>query len=296
MLKTVAIVGLAPTTSHLVAQEPPGIEVWGLNQGHALFTPEVMGQFTRWFQVHPWEEMVVCQNPELEHLEFLRTTHLPVYLEELNPEGCPNGVRYPYEEVCQTIGGTYLTSAPAYMLALAIHEGFQRINVYGVDMANATEYQDQRPCFEFLLGMALARGIQVWLPPGCPLLKGPLYAKTVYVTTSTIQQRLSAWLSARDQLLAQWHEYDGRVQAAQELLNLALKGNGGQGAANIELSQADNGELSLVENDRLWDLGGSSPPARNGSQSPVLEFQNTPPIVAQAEALIKAVNSRSHYA
>jgi len=292
MLKTVCIVGMAPTTSHLVALEPAGSEVWGLNQGHALFTSEVMSKFTRWFQVHPWPEMVDCQNPELGHLEFLRTTKLPVYLEELNPEGCPNGLRYPYEEVCQTIGGSYLTSAPAYMLALAIHEGFERIRIYGVDMANATEYQDQRPCFEFLLGMALGKGIQVWLPPGCPLLKGPLYAKTVYVTTSTIQQRLRSWLATRDRLLGEWHEYEGRVKAAQELLNLALKGEGEHGAAAVEIAQADNGELSLVNADRLWGSETTSPSA----SEPVIQIANTPPIEQRVQELIKAANSRSHYA
>lgn len=288
MSKTVCIVGMAPTSRHLVTQlEDEGQEIWSLNQAHNYFSAEFMPRFSRWFQVHPWEEMVPRQSPENNHLEFLRTCGIPVYLEEENPE-VPTSVKYPYMEVSSFMGGVYLTSALAFMLALAVYEGFDEIRIYGVDMATNTEYEDQRPCFEFLLGMARARGTAVWLPPGCPLLKGPLYAKTVYVTTSTIEKRMRHWLTQRDEALADFNKALGKVEAAteigamlpletyrteldlaraaynalagktqacDELLALALKGDGGRVNApgkDRELVHRDDGYVDLAEEVTVW--------------------------------------------
>ena len=290
--RTVCIVGMAPS-SHLAIHEPLDVEMWGMTQGHAVFPVEFVNRFTAWFEIHGWELMEMVQNPELGHLDFLKTTHLPVYLDELNPEGCPTGIRYPYEEVCQFIGGAYLTSSAAYMLALAIYQGFDMIKIYGVDMTNAKEYEEQRSCFEFLIGLALGRGQKVWLPPGCPLLKGPLYAKTVHVTTTVIRGRMLEWIAARDNALAEFHRLEGRVKAGQELLNLALKGKDGQGAAQIDLSQGDDGLLSLVAADRVLQVPSRLQDPINEPEEVPVEIANTPPVLDFAEDLINAYNNRS---
>ena len=278
-MRTVAIVGLAPTTSHLFINEPRGVEIWGLNQGHALFTREAMARFTAWFQVHPYEEMAARQRPELGHLDFLRQTQLPVYMEEVHPE-IPSSVRYPYEEVTTMMGGTYLTSAPAFMLALAIHQGFELIKVYGVDMAEETEYRDQRPCFEFLLGFAIRGGISVWLPPGCPLLKGPLYAKTVFITSSTVERRLHTYIADRDKLLAEYNVSVGKVLAAREMLQLALKGAGKEGAGRVDLWQDPEGRVHLAEPDHLWSANGVE--SVRGTEA----VHNQGPIVSDGEPVL----------
>ena len=297
-MKTVCIVGMAPTSRDLVPEEPAdGREFWGLNQGHNYYPPQILKRFTRWFQVHPWEEMVPRQTPENHHLEWLANCGIPVYLEEVNPQ-VPTGVRYPYEDVVSYFGGAYLTSALAFMLALAVYERFEEIRVFGVDMATNTEYEDQRPCFEFLLGFAIAQGTRVWLPPGSPLLKGPLYAKTVHVTTSTIERRMREWVTQRDKMLAkynmmsgrveaarelghpdvalrwegdmdlvqaQYNALQGRVDAADELLFLALKGDGGRAGEppGFLFDQNHDGHIQLRERDSVWSidhklLGGSA--------------------------------------
>ena len=296
-MKTVCIVGMAPTTAHLFIHEPLGVEIWGLNQGHVLFTSEAMARFTRWFQVHPWEEMAARQLPELGHLEWLKNAQVPVYLEETHPD-VPSSVRYPYEEITAMLGGTYLTSAPSFMLALAIHEGFDLIKIYGVDMATGTEYHDQRPCFEFLLGFAISRGIKVWLPPDCPLLKGPLYAKTVFVTTSTIERRLHSYIAERDRLLAEYNVAVGKVLAARELMNLALKGEGKESPGRIGLWQDTGGGVHLAEPEHLWSadgiqsvrgteaVHGDIPIASAGE--PVLG--NSPPISQRAAEIMRLHN------
>ena len=299
-MKTVCLVGMSPTSSHLFIHEPMGSDIWGLNQGHALFTSVAMKRFTGWFQVHPWEEMIARQNPELKHLEWLRHAKIPVYMEEVHPE-VPTSVRYPYEAITEMLGGTYLTSAPAFMLAMAIYQDYECIRIYGIDMAQKTEYEDQRPCFEFLLGFALSRGIKVWLAPNCPLLKGPLYAKTVYVTTSTLDKRLRTHIDERDKLLAMYNVAVGKVQAVQELLNLALKGEGKTEPGRIELYQDKSGNVHTAEQDHVWATNGVSirgtEPLDGIQGGPVASanepvLRNFAPIEDRADQLIEEANAR----
>lgn len=71
----------------------------------------------------------------------------------------------------------YLSSSIAYEIALAIHERFEEIHLYGVDLNTESEYAWQKPGVEYLLGVAAGRGIKVLLPDNCPLLRGTLYGR-----------------------------------------------------------------------------------------------------------------------
>lgn len=180
MPKTVCIVGLDDYLWDGLWVEPDCHEFWGLNQGHVKIDQILLRRFTRWFQIHPWEPMMVRQRPEVGHIEWLAQCGLPVYLEKEQPE-IPTGVRYPFEEVVATIGSNYFAvNTFGYMVALAIHGGFQEIKVYGADFG-PSDISDAyaRPCIEFLLGLAVGRGIKVWVPEGSALLKGDLYGRTV---------------------------------------------------------------------------------------------------------------------
>jgi len=231
----VAIVGLARSGLGVVDQQEDGIEMWSLNQGHGQFAPEITARFTRWFQIHPWEAMAHRQSmrPGAQHLEFLKTAKIPIYLEDLRPEEVPSGVRYPYEEVVEDLGGTYFTSVMAYMIALAIHEKFKEIRVIGIDVASNTEYMDQRPCLEYLLGIARARGIKVWLAPGSPLLKGPVYAKTVMVSTANIERRMKEMTAFCNNQMHKWQQRRGELRSLQYVLGIIDDSNP-QGKSHIE--------------------------------------------------------------
>jgi hypothetical protein len=67
--------------------------------------------------------------------------------------------------------GDYFTNSISFMLALAIDEGYHTIQVYGVDMAQESEYNFQRPSCEYFLGIAKGRGIEIFLPKTSDLLK-----------------------------------------------------------------------------------------------------------------------------
>jgi hypothetical protein len=71
----------------------------------------------------------------------------------------------------------YLSSSIALEIAMAIHEGFSEIHLYGVDLNTDAEYAWQKPGVEYMLGVAVGRGIKIVLPDNCPLLAGTIYGR-----------------------------------------------------------------------------------------------------------------------
>ncbi len=190
-------------------EQPSDVEVWGLNEGHTWMT-----RADRWFQVHPrnWKETAReegfgkrlhrdskdAYGRNTEHIEWLATCDIPVYM-NVDDERIPTRVKYPLDEIARRFGKPhgegfhpYLSSTPAYMIALAMYEHslyrlwkpwtwskkISEIRLAGIELAVGTEYFYQRPCFEFYLGLAKAMGIEVTLPPApysCSLLGSPVY-------------------------------------------------------------------------------------------------------------------------
>ncbi len=89
----------------------------------------------------------------------------------------PNAELYPLASILAKFP-RYFNSSVAFMLALAIDEGYQQIGLFGVNMetddgTGNSEYAHQRPCCEFLLGIATAKGIRIVTPPECDILTAP---------------------------------------------------------------------------------------------------------------------------
>jgi len=62
-----------------------------------------------------------------------------------------------------------------YMSALAIYEGFDRIEYYGVELREKTEWAMQKSGATFWAGFARGRGIEVLTPRDSVLISAPLY-------------------------------------------------------------------------------------------------------------------------
>ena len=114
----------------------------------------------------------------------------------------PPSVRYPKEFV-EAAAGDYQTSSISWMIGLAIAEsfrnvegGFREIHVYGVDMAQDTEWSEQRPACEYLLGMAHGMGIKTSVPQTSDLLKaiGQYACGTTGDAFSAKLEERTAWL------------------------------------------------------------------------------------------------------
>jgi hypothetical protein len=61
------------------------------------------------------------------------------------------------------------------MFTLAMMDGFERIELFGINMGSDTEYAYQRANMEYLIGFARARGIEVYIPQLSNLCKGRMY-------------------------------------------------------------------------------------------------------------------------
>jgi len=88
----------------------------------------------------------------------------------------PEATEYPLQAVLHAFPDGYFTNSVSYMIALAIIEGADEIGLWGIDMALSgsgvsDEYGVQRPSVEFYLGIAMASGIKLHLPPETTLLK-----------------------------------------------------------------------------------------------------------------------------
>lgn len=193
--KTVALVGLAPTSCSLAPFDDFDVEIWGLNESHA-FT-QWFKRADRWFQIHDnekWHRLIAKRNVR-GHMDWLKTNpmNIPIYMQYYNAE-VPKSIGYPLKEVTDLVFKNfwrgdmrvkYFTSTFAYMMGIAILEGrepdkpdvkpFDRIEIYGFEMADEIEYVKQKACAEFWIGYAMALGIEVYTPPGCQILYSDLY-------------------------------------------------------------------------------------------------------------------------
>jgi len=171
-MRQVAIVGLAPSTHDDAPYEDPDWEVWGLPWDNDRYP-----YFDRLFDIHPLEcirEAIPSFYPPGYEVR-LKELDAPLYMQQ-DYHDIPNAIEYPLEAVSDLVGD-YYNSSIAYMLGLAIFEEVDKIGVWGVDMdgpgepGHANEYRDERPNCEYLLGFARAKGIEIYLPEKCPLLK-----------------------------------------------------------------------------------------------------------------------------
>ena len=189
---TLAISGFSETTRHLVPFDDPTVEVWVCNR-----LPLQPG-FKRWdrhFDPHPlsWSKINHHEDNWRTYEEWLNKSfgESLIYLAALDPDTTtvPNAVPFPRDEVLADVKREYMASAIGWQLGLALllHTRYgspTRIELYGIDLRSAAEYEYQRPNAEWLCGIADGRGIEVVIPKESALLnadgRSPLYGFEIY--------------------------------------------------------------------------------------------------------------------
>ena len=164
--KKVAIVGFSQHKSEAPFDPKLGWEIWGLNDLY-----EAIPRWDRWFEMHGDNQIKdYCGRKQGKpYLQGLSELKCDVWMQHPRLE-VPNSKEYPIKEVIAKFGD-YFTNSISYMLAMAIMEKFETIGVWGVDMAQDSEYGHQRPSCEYMLGYARGAGIEVILPKTSDLLK-----------------------------------------------------------------------------------------------------------------------------
>jgi len=171
--KKVAIVGFAPSSmlDTRTVFDDPDMEVWGLNQLYLPF-PLMAERADRWFQIHHTHDYdaAVRDHKHGDWLgEWSKQTGKPIYMQHNMPD-IPSSIAYPVDYICGKYG-RYFTNSISWMIITAIEDGFEEMFIYGVDMAQDSEYESQRPSCEYFIGLARGMGIKVYVPDKSDLLK-----------------------------------------------------------------------------------------------------------------------------
>jgi len=206
--KKVAIIGKAKSTQGAAPYDDPSWEIWTLyDMVHCGEVP----RFTQHFELHPMRWFREQNDGYWEWLRGVRDK--PVYVQQPCDE-VPAGVAYPVDQITDRFG-RYFTNTVSWMIALAIYDGASEIALWGVDMAQDTEYSVQRPSCEYFLGMAVGTGIKVTIPVASDLLK----SRVLYgfeTDSGEVRQKLNA---KRQDAQRQLEEFRG--QRNQAALNAA---------------------------------------------------------------------------
>lgn len=216
--KKVAVIGFSSSSRDMAPWFDPDWELWGMNQGYEHFRRKP----DRWFELHDKEHQPDASVPT--YLDDLTTLGCPIYMLEVDIS-IPRSVRYPLENVLK-MGPRYFTSTAAYMVGLAITLGVEEIGLYGVDCSVGSEYEYQKPCLEWWMGVAAGRGIRVTVPETSALLKAPFlygyepsreWPRSASVSLSFLDARIADRKVMSNEILTEWHRQEGAIQEAQEI-------------------------------------------------------------------------------
>lgn len=224
----VALVGYTQSRS----EAPWGDPEWDVIPCNNLSNqiPDLWPQATAWQNLHRWKDIAV----DPEHVEWLKTAPFPVFMfqhaiDDAAKDGhvFPTAVAFPWQEIVDTFDGQlpaprYFTNSIAWMIGFAlcrilsadVVEGSE-IALYGIDLAQRTEYQTERCCVEYWLGVAATAGVKITIPPTSDILKcAGMYGVDDGMADLTIKlfARRDELRAKNDEISAQWEALRSQME------------------------------------------------------------------------------------
>lgn len=171
--KKVAIVGFTDKVRKQAPYNDPEWEVWAFNMANRMdFMKDDQGllRADRWFDLHELHAQSQAD------MAWITTCPVPLYLTEPFTKN-KNAVVYPLDAVQQTFrkyGTTgYFASSFAYAMALAMHEGFETIGLFGCDLDWGRERVVEHGNLAYWVGLAQGLGHKVLIPQNSRFLTHP---------------------------------------------------------------------------------------------------------------------------
>ena len=221
---TVAIVGTHPLTRDKAPFQDSSVDIWVFN-GQSIMDWCPRADVV--FDIHPNEDIYRRVQEDKGFGEWLKNNKdIPYYTPHAYPD-CPANVVFPIDIVSNHLLknfkrgneiSRYFTSGPCYAIALAIHLGYKRIEMYGIEMENNTEYIYQRDGVALWLGIAAGRGIEVVNHEYSMMFYAPLYGYEMDATKidrETFEQRASELELLIDKTHAEYNRTRGILDAVQ---------------------------------------------------------------------------------
>ncbi len=143
----------------------PSAERWGTNNVMFARYGGDFNNWTRWFDLHPTEHI---QAKRAQAYDWYRTQTKPIYRWAPDPD-VPASVVYPidavldYFSLSQAERERDFWGSIAWMIALAIYEQFDAIDLFWFTLSNdhMNIYARQVPSTRYWIGQARGRGIRV---------------------------------------------------------------------------------------------------------------------------------------
>src|SRR6185436_3543195 len=178
-LDRIAIVGTAPSW-RMTPWHDAGLHIASLNDAYQM---DGFERVDEWYDMHPLDKFHLVPEPPpgqkpiiyahqipigsyvrpSKHLDWLATQTIPIWLHPDHATQLPASATWPSARAFPRAAleeefGRYFTSTPGWMLAHAISRGAREIHIYGIHLSTESEYMEQRPNFEYLIGRVLGRG------------------------------------------------------------------------------------------------------------------------------------------
>jgi hypothetical protein len=259
-MKKLAIVGLGPATREQAPFDDPTYDIFVFNEAAQA------DWCKRWdvlLQLHKPEIYTGHNTKNPKHWQWLQEKHnKPIYMQEVDPR-VPDSVRYPLEDAIALSGLRYLCSTICYALALAKLQGYERVDIYGIELSR-TEYEYQAANYRFWVGYMLGAGVEINLHSGAPLFKSLLYgyegnfAFGADYFKGRAAELDKAWHTAEDAAKArkqklEWCAQKNKFNAFPDAMREFQEAMQASGVAAGALAEA---ERYAVFGDRFADRGG----------------------------------------
>lgn len=248
-MRRVALVGFAETWRD-APYDDPGVTIISLNEMW-----KYIPRWDEWMEIHDEESIGlttrVGPGQVLEevraHRKWLEQAHdgKVIWMQERFCDGrFPAARPYPIDDIQRRFGSggnwRYLTSTVAFMIALQVAIGrddagrvvdedvaVEWLGLYGIELIGAKEYEHQRPCVEYFLGLARGLGIEVYVPEASALLKSDhIYGyerppqEVGAITRARVEARLRQLRKHHDELVAQIHKVKGALAESENWLTV----------------------------------------------------------------------------
>ena len=145
------------------------IEVWLSNSTTTtlLRCPRAINEWTRWFNLHSRQHILGTYPSSYSYYQT-KAEGRPIYLLKAQPD-IPTSVAFPRKDIQSFFATTkgpnrYFTCSVCWLLAFAIMEGFERIEMWGYELRDTkpgSAFAWERPCVAYWMKQATDRGIDL---------------------------------------------------------------------------------------------------------------------------------------
>jgi hypothetical protein len=174
-----AIVGTAPSWA-LTPWQDADMLITSLNDAYNM---PGFQRADEWYDIHPVDKFWMTPPPQdgqqvvimshqvpfghyvrpYGHLDWLATQPFTKWLHPDHAKQLPASATWPHAQAfpkaeIEAAYGHYCTSSPQWIMAHLLLRGYREIHIYGIHLSTESEYIDQRPGFEYLIGGLLGPG------------------------------------------------------------------------------------------------------------------------------------------